>query len=85
MLLMKLSSVNAAGKRCGTTRRHEDVKQISFRIRKGRVDDLKIVGTVHVSINEDIDLDIARRGPFAVRGDAKENLGGSRQRPNLWP
>ena len=76
MLLMKLSSVNAASERRGTTRGHEDVKRISLRIRKGRVDDLKIIGTVPVSINEDIDLDVARSRPFAVRGDAEENLGG---------
>src|SRR6185369_12188282 len=63
-----------AGERRGTTPRREDVKQISVRIRSGRVNNLKIIRTVPVSINEDIDRDIARCGPFAMRRDSEEDL-----------
>ena len=62
--------VNGAARRA----RREDVKQISVRIRSGRVNDLKIIRTVPVAINEDIDRDIARCGPLTVRRDGEEDL-----------
>src|SRR6185436_15269009 len=61
----------SARERCGTTRRHENVKQISSRISKRCVDDLEIVRSVSIAINEDIERDVGRSGPSTMRCDAE--------------